>query len=111
MNKVDYETVCRELRTHKTNKQIAKELHVHHTTVCVWRKLYGVRRFISKEECHARILSMLIDDKNGIFQSEMVNACGCSRQKIYWILRYLENRKLVYAVGKTNNRKWYLNRK
>jgi predicted transcriptional regulator len=108
MTKTERDMVCRELRSPKTNKEIARKLNVHPMTISHWRKKFRIQRFISKEECRAHIIALAVKCPDGVYQSEMVNACECSRQKIYWILKELEQEGYVYPLGNTTNRKWFL---
>lgn len=105
---INRDIVCKELRSHKNNRILAQQFHVHPMTISHWRKKYNIQRFISKEECQRRILKLLKHTSDGVYQSDMVNVCGCSRQKIYWLLKKMEQEGLVQAIGNTTNKKWFL---
>lgn len=98
------------LKSEKTNKKIAQELGVHKETVVAWRKKYGIPRFTSHAACREIIRTSLAKSLDGVYQAELVQRCGCSRQKLYWILRAMVREGKVYALGETNARKWYLTR-
>lgn len=101
-------TICQILHSGKSNRQIALEVGVHRETVVTWRRKYGIPRFTPHETCKAIVLKALRHEPGGVFQSELTEACGCSRQKLYWILKTMRAEGLVYALGATNARKWYL---
>jgi hypothetical protein len=104
------DTIQRALQSAKTNKKIAQELRVHKETVVAWRKKYGIPRFIPQEDCRDIIVRVLRQSPDGLYQADLVQHCGCSRQKIYWILRAMTAEGRVAASGETNARKWYLTR-
>lgn len=101
-------TIRQILRSGKSNRQIALELGVHRETIVTWRRKYGIPRFTPHGTCKTIVLTTLAREREGVFQSELTDACGCSRQKLYWILKTMREEGLVYALGETNARRWYL---
>lgn len=96
------------LKSQKSNKKIAQELGVHKETVVSWRRKFGIPRFTPHTRCREIVLKVLSTAPDGVYQSELVRHCGCSRQKLYWILKAMRLEGKVYAEGETNARKWYL---
>lgn len=105
--------IRRALLQDQSNTQIAREFGVHKETVVGWRRRFGIPRFVPREHCWRTILKILRSDTaaTGVYLTELVSACGASRQKLYWILKDMEEAGLVFAMGQTNARRWYASRK
>jgi hypothetical protein len=106
------EVVVRALQSEKSNLILARELGVHKETIVSWRKKLGIPRFTPQDACREIILTVLAESayegSEGLSQIELMQHCHCSRQKLYWILRAMAAEGLVYAVGGTNARRWFL---
>ena len=107
---IERQTIETALKSQKSNKKIAQELGVHKETVVSWRRKFGIPRFTPHDRCREIVLKVLHAEPDGAYQSELVRHCGCSRQKLYWILKAMRGEGTVYAEGETNARKWYLAR-
>lgn len=102
--------ICQALRSDASNTYLAREFGVHKETIVAWRRKYGIPRFVPRARCREMILKVLrsAHSREGLFLSELVEHCQASRQKLYWILKDMEREGLIYAVGATNARRWFV---
>lgn len=102
--------ICRALEQDVSNAHLAREFGVHKETIVSWRRKFGIPRFVSRAECQELTLELLRADREhqGVCLAELVSYCHASRQKLYWILKDMERAGLIYALGSTNARRWYL---